>query len=106
MKVTCCCSIQAIRAFLLTLLRKDATGKVRFFKGIEIFYSHMSELSAIGVTSDLRAHQKDVKIDKYQLRLEQTYDPGKANYTAHSVWRLCYPLPGLQYQPALHPVHT
>lgn len=33
----------------------------------------------------------------------QTYDPGKANYTAHSVWRLCYPLPGLQHQPALHP---
>lgn len=46
---------------------------------------------------------KDVKIDKYQLRLEQTYDPGKANYTAHSVWRLCYPLRGLQHQPALHP---
>ncbi len=26
---------------------------------------------------------------------EQTYDPGKANYTAHSIWRLCYPLPGI-----------
>jgi hypothetical protein len=51
----------------------------------------------------LPAHQKDVKIDQYQLKLEQTYDPGKANYTTHSVWRLCNPLPGLQHQPALHP---
>jgi hypothetical protein len=26
---------------------------------------------------DLPAHQKDVKIDQYQLRPEQTYDPEK-----------------------------
>ncbi|SBV66290.1 hypothetical protein KL86CIT2_50109 [uncultured Citrobacter sp.] len=75
-------------------------------KQIQIFTPVMLELFSLGSSSGLRAHQKDVKIDKYQLRLEQTYDPGKANYTAHSVWRLCYPLPGLQYQPALHPVHT
>ncbi|HGB5477895.1 TPA: hypothetical protein ACIVQM_004254, partial [Salmonella enterica subsp. enterica serovar Chester] len=72
----------------------------------KVFIKLMLELFLLRDSSDLRAHQKDVKIDKYQLRLEQTYDPGKANYTAHSVWRLCYPLPGLQYQPALHPVHT
>jgi hypothetical protein len=53
----------------------------------------------------LRRVQKDVKIDQYQLRLEQTYDPGKANYSTHSVWRLCYPLSGLQHQPALYSVY-
>ena len=49
-------------------------------------------LSLLGFAR-LTSLPKDVKIDQYQLRLEQTYDPGKANYTTHSVWRLCYPLP-------------
>ncbi len=55
----------------------------------------LPSLVFIGGLPDLRPYQKDVKIDQYQLRLEQTYDPGKANYTTHSVWRLCYPLPGI-----------
>jgi len=54
----------------------------------------------------LRQPQKDVKIDQYQLRLEHTYDPGKANYSTHSVWRLCYSLSGLQHQPALYPFYA
>ncbi|MDF2526980.1 MAG: hypothetical protein K0S17_2065, partial [Enterobacter mori] len=45
----------------------------------------LSPLVLIEGLPGLRTYQKDVKIDQYQLRLEQTYDPGKANYTTHSV---------------------
>jgi len=42
-------------------------------------------------------HKKMLKLTNINYGVEQTYDPGKANYTTHSVWRLCNPLPGLQH---------
>lgn len=105
MKVTCCCNIRAIRAFLLTLLRKDVTRNVRIFKGIEIICSHMPELSAIGVSSDLRAHQKMLKLTNINYGLSRPMIPKSELYGAFSL-AVVLSIAGLQYQPALHPVHT
>ena len=50
--------------------------------------------------------KKMLKLTNINYGVEQTYDPGKANYTTHSVWRLRNPLSGLQHQPALHPLYS
>ncbi|HAG2517988.1 TPA: hypothetical protein G8V61_000604 [Salmonella enterica] len=67
-------NIQAKSALSVTLLCKATTNKLRIFKEIKVFIKLILELFLLRDSSDLRAHQKDVKIDKYQLRLEQTAD--------------------------------